>query len=130
MNTKIKTLKALQILNSRGVPTLKTFVFLEDGTVGYASVPQGASTGKKEAKELRDRSKAFFGKSVNKNIALVEGEIASALKGKDVLEQDKIDRLLIKLDGTKTKEKLRKLIFLTLHSFLHIILHLSPSFIS
>jgi len=104
---KIKSLKALQIINSRAVPTIKTIVFLEDGTKGEASVPQGASTGKLEAKELRDNDKSqFLGLSVGENIKFIESEINNHLRGVSINDQEKIDRILIELDGTPNKGKL------------------------
>jgi len=104
---KIKKISALQIINSRAIPTLKTTVCLENGICASASVPQGASTGKYEAKELRDNNpKSFFGYSVGKNIQLIKEKISPALKGIKISDQEKIDQTLIDLDGSEDKSNL------------------------
>jgi len=104
---KIKKIESLQIINSRGIPTLKTLVYLDNGIVGWAMVPEGISKGEKEAKELRDGNKDYFsGKSLGHNIQLIESEISKALKGMKISEQSKIDQKLIEIDGTKDKSKL------------------------
>jgi len=104
---KIKSLEALQIINSRGIPTIKTFVVLENGIQSEASVPQGASVGKLEVKELRDNEKnQFLGNSVGKSVHLIENGINDALKGQEIENQAKIDKILIDLDGTKDKSKI------------------------
>ncbi|MFI3249882.1 MAG: phosphopyruvate hydratase [Eubacteriales bacterium] len=96
-----------EILDSRGNPTVEVEVFLEDGTMGRAAVPSGASTGIFEACELRDGDKArYAGKGVLKAVEAVNNEIAEALVGLNVLDQVAIDKLLIDLDGTPNKEKL------------------------
>ncbi|MGE4352919.1 MAG: phosphopyruvate hydratase [Oscillospiraceae bacterium] len=96
-----------EILDSRGNPTVEVEVTLEDGTVGRAAVPSGASTGIFEACELRDGDKSrYLGKGVLKAVENVNGEIAEALLGLNVLDQTSIDKLLIELDGTPNKSRL------------------------
>ncbi len=103
----IKTVKAREILDSRGNPTLEVEVELKDGTLGMAAVPSGASTGKYEAKELRDGDKSRFnGKGVLKAVNNVNKTIAKAIAGMSVTDQSAIDNTLIKLDGTPDKSKL------------------------
>jgi enolase len=103
----IKNIKAREILDSRGNPTVEVEVELKDGTKGAAAVPSGASTGKHEALELRDGDKKRYGgKGVLKAVANVNGAIARAISGMSPLDQGKIDRLLIELDGTPDKSKL------------------------
>jgi enolase len=103
----IKTIKARQILDSRGNPTIEVEVALIDGTVGIASVPSGASTGKYEAVELRDGDKSRYrGLGVLKAVEHVNTEIASALVGMSASEQSAIDQRLIELDGTANKARL------------------------
>jgi enolase len=98
---------ARQILDSRGNPTIEVDVITENGILGRAAVPSGASTGIHEAVELRDNDKAvYMGKGVLKAVANVNDKIAAELKGIDVFEQNAIDNLLIKLDGTENKGKL------------------------
>lgn len=100
-------LHALEILDSRGNPTLQVSAELDDGSVGFASVPSGASTGTHEALELRDNDvERYGGKGVLRALQNVEGVIAQALKGNEVSEQSTVDKFLIKLDGTKNKSKL------------------------
>ncbi len=107
MSTTIVDVKAREILDSRGNPTIEVEVLLESGTVGRAAVPSGASTGENEAIELRDEDKKrFFGKGVLKAVKNVNNIIADALEGKDALDQVEIDRLLIQLDGTPNKSRL------------------------
>jgi enolase len=104
---KIKQIHARQILDSRGHPTVEADVTLEDGTIGRAAVPSGASTGSNEALELRDEDPAvYFGKGVLKAVENVKTTIAKALIGFDAAEQKKIDHAMIELDGTPTKSKL------------------------
>lgn len=104
---KISEISAMEILDSRGNPTVEGCVTLEDGTVGSAIVPSGASTGEREAVELRDGDeKRYGGKGVRKAVENVESKIAPALIGKDALNQREIDRLMIELDGTPNKAKL------------------------
>jgi len=102
----IKNIVSRQIIDSRGNPTLETDVILENGAKGRAAVPSGASTGKYEAFELRDRKSDFNGKSVQKAVANVNGVIFDALSGIDASDQSLIDNILIDLDGTKNKAKL------------------------
>jgi enolase len=103
----IKSVKAREILDSRGNPTIEVEVELNNGTKGTAAVPSGASTGKYEAVELRDGDKnRYNGKGVLKAVANVNGTIADAVRGLDAADQGKIDRALIKLDGTPDKSKL------------------------
>ena len=107
MTTLIQSIDALEILDSRGNPTIRVNVTLDDGVVGTASVPSGASTGENEAVELRDGDKKRFGgKGVLKAVANVREHIAPALLGKDPRRQGEIDRLMIELDGTQNKAKL------------------------
>ena len=103
----IKSVHGRQILDSRGNPTVEVDVILENGAMGRASVPSGASTGIYEAYELRDGDKSrYLGKGVTKAVTAVNGEIAKALAGKDVTNQEELDRLLIELDGTPNKSRL------------------------
>jgi len=104
---KIKKVYAREILDSRGNPTVEVEVTLEGGIVGRAQVPSGASTGSREAVELRDGDKKrFLGKGVLKAVNNVNNFIAGELIGKDVERQEEIDRLMIKLDGTENKSRL------------------------
>ena len=103
----IQRVYAREILDSRGNPTVEVDVILENGVVGRASVPSGASTGIYEAHELRDSDPhRYLGKGVSKAVAHVNGEIAAALAGKNVLNQREIDRIMIQLDGTADKSRL------------------------
>ena len=96
-----------EILDSRGNPTVEADVFLADGSMGRAAVPSGASTGEHEAVELRDGDKArYLGKGTLKAVAHINGEIATALHGKDATQQAEIDRIMIELDGTPNKGSL------------------------
>jgi len=104
---KIVKIIGREILDSRGNPTVEVEVILEDGSVGRASVPSGASTGIYEACELRDGDKdRYLGKGVSQAVKHVNGEIAAALVGMDVLNQPAIDAALIALDGTPNKSRL------------------------
>ncbi len=104
---KIKDLKAYEVLDSRGNPTLKVVCILENGLKGSALVPSGASTGTFEALELRDGDKKrFLGKGVLKAISSAENEIAPRIKDMDVFDQRRIDELMINLDGTENKSRL------------------------
>jgi len=104
---EIVDVMAREILDSRGNPTVEVEVALEDGTIGRAAVPSGASTGIFEACELRDGDKSrYLGKGVLKAVDNVNGEIAEAMIGLNVLDQPTIDRILIELDGTPNKERL------------------------
>ena len=103
----IDRIVAREILDSRGNPTVEVDVILENGVLGRASVPSGASTGIYEACELRDGDpNRYLGKGVSRAVENINGEIAAALKGMDVLDQAKIDRLMIQLDGTPNKSRL------------------------
>src|SRR6059036_2285376 len=103
----IELLKAREILDSRGNPTIEVDCRLEGGALGRAAVPSGASTGEHEALELRDGDKARFqGKGVTKAVANVIQKILPALKGVDALDQLTVDRKMIEMDGTETKSKL------------------------
>ncbi|PJG56751.1 phosphopyruvate hydratase [Bradyrhizobium forestalis] len=96
-----------EILDSRGNPTVEVDVVLEDGALGRAAVPSGASTGAHEAVELRDGDKArYLGKGVSKAVGAVNGEIFEALSGLDVEQQAQIDQIMIDLDGTPNKSRL------------------------
>ena len=103
----IQNIYAREILDSRGNPTVEVDVILHNGVSGRASVPSGASTGIYEACELRDGDKSrYLGKGVSQAVNNVNGEIAAALVGKNVLDQAEIDRLMIALDGTPNKSRL------------------------
>ena len=104
---KIKAVKAREILDSRGNPTVEVDVVLNTGKIGRASVPSGASTGIRECVELRDGDKRrFFGKGVQKAVSNVNRIIAPKVVGMDPEDQSAIDNLMIKLDGTENKSKL------------------------
>lgn len=103
---KIKDLIAREILDSRGNPTVEVDCILEDGIMGRASVPSGASTGSREALELRDNDSRYNGKGVLKAVSNVNNIIKPALIGRDASKQEEIDELMIELDGTKTKSNL------------------------
>ena len=104
---KIKKINGMQVLDSRGNPTVQVKVILEDGTIGKSIVPSGASTGSFEAVELRDNEKnKFMGKSVEKAVFNVNTTINDKLIGEDVFNQNQIDNKLIQLDGTKNKANL------------------------
>jgi enolase len=105
--SEIIGVQARQILDSRGNPTLEVDVMLESGAKGRAAVPSGASTGSREAVELRDvNAKAYMGKGVQKAVKNVNGKIASEIIGIEVTEQVLIDRLMIEMDGSANKNKL------------------------
>ena len=107
MKTAIRDVKAREILDSRGNPTVEVDVILQDGSFGRAAVPSGASTGEHEAVELRDGDKSrYMGKGVSKAVANVNGEIRKRVKGKDALMQGELDQLMIELDGTENKGRL------------------------
>src|SRR5690349_11465077 len=102
----IERVHARQILDSRGNPTVEVELALRSGASGRAAVPSGASTGEFEATELRDGGDAYLGKGVMQAVANVNGEIAGAIAGRDVLDQAGLDRALIDLDGTPNKSRL------------------------
>lgn len=104
---RIKSIRAREILDSRGNPTVEADVYLEDGTMGRAAVPSGASKGVHEAHELRDGDQSRYGgKGVLKAVTHLKGEIAKAIIGKDADKQSEIDETLIALDGTENKSRL------------------------
>ncbi len=103
---RIRALRAREILDSRGNPTVEVEVLLEDGSAGRAAVPSGASTGTKEALELRDGDRRYSGKGVLRAVRNVTEEIARALIGREFSGQDEFDRFLIELDGTPNKSRL------------------------
>ena len=103
---EIDQVHAREILDSRGNPTLEVECFLSGGAWGRAAVPSGASTGSREALELRDGGKRYLGKGVSQAVENVRGEIATALRGRDARDQALLDRHLIELDGTPTKSRL------------------------
>ena len=102
---KIKNVIGREILDSRGNPTVEVDVILESGVVGRASVPSGASTGEREALELRDGDNRFLGKGVLKAVYHVNHELRDLVVGMDVFNQKEIDYAMIELDGTETKKK-------------------------
>ena len=105
--TAITKIHAREIIDSRGNPTLEAEVTLASGETGRAAVPSGASTGEREALELRDGDKSrYFGKGVIKAVANVNGELADAVTGMDVTAQEDIDEAMLKLDGTENKDRL------------------------
>jgi enolase len=105
--TTIDSVLAREILDSRGNPTVEVEVVLEGGAMGRAAVPSGASTGEREALELRDGDKKrFLGKGVRKAVAAVNDVLAKEVIGEDALDQVLVDQLMIDLDGTETKKKL------------------------
>lgn len=106
MDITISDIKARQIIDSRGNPTVEADVWLSDGAGGRAAVPSGASTGSHEALELRDGDKDFGGKGVMQAVGHVNGEIRDLLIGKSPFDQKEIDRLLCELDGTADKSRL------------------------
>ena len=104
---EIMDVQAREILDSRGNPTVEVEVTLDDGTVGRAAVPSGASTGSYAACELRDGDKSrYLGKGVEKAVANVNGEIAEEVIGMNALDQVALDKVLIELDGTPNKSRL------------------------
>ena len=103
----IEIIQARQILDSRGNPTVEVDVITENGILGRAAVPSGASTGENEAVELRDGDKSkYLGKGVLKAVENVNDKIAEELVGISVFEQKLIDKIMIELDGTDTKSNL------------------------
>jgi enolase len=104
--TQIADVRARQILDSRGNPTVEVDVLLESGAVGRAAVPSGASTGVHEAVELRDGGAEYGGKAVTRAVANVRGEIRDAVRGLEATEQEQLDRTLVELDGTPNNGRL------------------------
>lgn len=107
MSTKIAKVRARQVIDSRGNPTVEADVVLESGVVGRGAVPSGASTGEHEALELRDGDKSkYLGKGVLKAVANANGELAKAVTGFDAVDQRGLDKKMTDLDGTPTKSRL------------------------
>ena len=107
MNSHIKNIHAREILDSRGNPTIEVDVLIENNIIGRASVPSGASTGKFEASELRDKdNNRYMGKGVINAVKNVNGELNKVLMGLDINDQSKIDNTMIELDGTENKSRL------------------------
>ena len=106
VNSEIKKITAEEILDSRGFPTVEATVTLESGAVGTASVPSGASTGIHEAWELRDRGERMHGKGVLRAVENVKEKISPALIGVSALDQERVDSIMITLDGTQNKSNL------------------------
>ena len=107
MMSEIISVQSIQVLDSRGNPTVEAEVLLNDGTTARASVPSGASTGSREAVELRDEIKEiYYGKGVSTAVENINTEIQSALLSLDVSDQEKIDQTMIELDGTENKSRL------------------------
>ena len=104
--SKIKSIDSVQIIDSRGIPTVSCKVELENGISAISMVPSGTSTGKREALELRDGKEDFMGKGVQKALNNIKDIIAPALIGMDVREQQEIDEKMIVLDNTATKSNL------------------------
>ncbi|SHK58914.1 enolase [Marinobacter antarcticus] len=105
--TKIANIKAREVLDSRGNPTVEADVILEDGTLGRACAPSGASTGSREALELRDGDASrYLGKGVLKAVEAIDTRICDALKGKDAADQRGLDNIMLELDGTENKANL------------------------
>jgi enolase len=102
----IESIKARQILDSRGNPTVEVDVILDSGALGRAAVPSGASTGEFEATELRDGGSEWLGKGVSRAVANANSEIAEALRGADATDQEAVDRAMNDLDGTLNKSRL------------------------
>ena len=105
--SRIADIRGREIIDSRGNPTVEADVVLDTGVMGRAAVPSGASTGTREAVELRDGDKKrYLGKGVRKAVANVNGELRAALRGREADDQEEIDRLLIELDGSENKSRL------------------------
>jgi len=105
--SRIVDIRAREIIDSRGNPTVEADVLLDGGVLGRAAVPSGASTGSREAVELRDGDPSrYLGKGVTRAVANANGEIRAALRGQDVREQAALDQQMIELDGTETKSRL------------------------
>ena len=105
--SKIKKIHARQIFDSRGNPTIEVDVITENGTLGRAAVPSGASTGEHEAVELRDGGSDYMGKGVSKAVSNANNILAPAIIGISVFNQTEIDHKMIDLDGTPNKSKFR-----------------------
>ena len=103
--SRIKDVIGREILDSRGNPTVEVDVILESGIMGRAAVPSGASTGVREALELRDKEDRYMGKGVQKAVAHVNNELRNLVIGMDALDQKALDYAMIELDGTENKER-------------------------
>lgn len=104
--SQIKEIKAREIIDSRGNPTVEAEVILDSGEVGRAAVPSGASTGSREALEKRDQDKhRYLGKGVMQAVSFIRQDLSKALKGCEITDQTKIDEIMLELDGTANKEK-------------------------
>src|SRR4029077_8609500 len=103
---KIQRIRAREVLDSRGQPTVEVEVTLKNGVMGRATVPSGASTGIHEAAELRDGGKRFLGKGVSRAVAHVNSKLAPRLRGKEARDQAALDQMMLKLDGSPNKGKL------------------------
>ena len=104
---KIKDVKGRQVFDSRGNPTVEAEIFLDDGSSATAISPSGASTGAFEAHELRDKDQnKFLGKSVNTAVQNINNQISNKLKNLDTNQQEKIDKILLELDGSENKTNL------------------------
>src|SRR5680860_1283528 len=106
MSTTISAVKAREILDSRGNPTVETEVFLAGGAFGRAAVPSGASTGALEAVELRDGGDRYGGKGVQRALTNIRDEITPVVMGRDATDQEGLDQAMIDLDGTPSKSRL------------------------
>ena len=104
--SKITKIKARQIFDSRGNPTVEVDIITEDGVLGRAAVPSGASTGEHEAVELRDGGNDYMGKGVLNAVSNVNNILSKELIGLSVFDQENIDNLMIKIDGTPNKANL------------------------
>ena len=104
--SKIKSVKGRQVFDSRGNPTVEAEIILQDETIGTSIVPSGASTGRYEAHELRDKNNDYLNKSVFDAVKNINDKIAKALQNKDSTNQSEIDKILISLDGTENKSNL------------------------
>src|SRR5690554_4470569 len=103
----ISEIVAREIMDSRGNPTVEADVFLDNGHWGRAAAPSGASTGSREALELRDGDKSrYLGKGVEKAVANIHQSIVHALQGVDATDQARVDQIMLELDGTENKENL------------------------
>tara|TARA_B100000579_G_scaffold1475_1_gene1169 strand:+ start:3475 stop:4689 length:1215 start_codon:yes stop_codon:yes gene_type:complete len=104
--SKIKSVKGRQVFDSRGNPTVEAEVVLQDGSIGTSIVPSGASTGRYEAHELRDKNKDYLNKSVFDAVNNINDKISKVLANKDSTDQNEIDKILINLDGTENKSNI------------------------
>ena len=104
--SKIKSVKGRQVFDSRGNPTVEAEVVLQDGSVGTSIVPSGASTGRYEAHELRDKNKDYLDKSVFEAVNNINNKISKVIINKVSINQNEIDKILIDLDGTENKSKI------------------------